>query len=81
MSNTVFVIGATGNVGHHLVNFLVKLGIDVKAATRKPDDYSHAGVTPVFFDYDNSSSYDAALDGVNRVFFFAKNADIQPEKP
>jgi uncharacterized protein YbjT (DUF2867 family) len=35
--NTILVTGATGNVGHPLVNELAAAGVEVRAVTRRPD--------------------------------------------
>lgn len=79
MSSTILVVGATGNVGHYLVEMLLEKGISVRAATRTPDNYQLTGATPIFFDYDQSQTYHTALEGVNRVFFIAKNGDVEPQ--
>lgn len=81
MSNKILVIGATGNVGSNLVNFLAEKGEQVRAATRHPDDYPDlANVEAVEFDYDRPETYGPALEGVDRVYVIARNADAHADK-
>lgn len=80
MSHKILVIGATGNVGSELTRLLSEKGESIKAATRNPDQYpSLSHVEPVEFDYDKPATYGPALEGVNRLFMMARNADAQAD--
>jgi uncharacterized protein YbjT (DUF2867 family) len=67
--NHVLVIGATGNVGRHLVSQLVGRGVHVRALTRNPDT---AGLPPevevMRGDLTVPESLDACLEGIDAVF-------------
>lgn len=71
MPEKILVTGATGKVGHALVRRLVEDGVDVKAATRRPD---RAGglvgqaVEVVELDFDITETWDAAVQWADRVF-------------
>ncbi|MCB9100266.1 MAG: SDR family oxidoreductase [Anaerolineales bacterium] len=81
MSYKILVLGATGNVGSSIVEFLAQKGEQVKAATRHPADYPPTdNVEPVAFDFDRPETYAPALAGVDRVFALTKTADIQADK-
>lgn len=68
----ILVVGSTGTIGRSLVNILREAGEHVLAATSKPQTYTaQAGVTPVLFNHHDASTYDAALDGVDRVFLLS----------
>ena len=41
--STVLVTGATGFIGRRLVPVLIDAGHDVRAMTRRPDDYDGPG--------------------------------------
>ena len=80
MSEKILVIGSTGNVGTHLVQLLAEEGQAVKAATRQPQNYPvRMKVEAVKFEYEDSSSYAPALEGVDRVFLLAKTTDPEPQ--
>lgn len=81
MSETILVIGATGNVGSTLVPLLAQKGIHVRAATRNPNDYPvQEHVQPLFFDYDDEATYETAVQGADRLFLLVKTADSDPTK-
>lgn len=81
MSDQILVIGARGNVGHPLVDLLTAEGVSLKAATRHPEAYDGPdGTLPVGFDYDDPSTWDAALDGATCVFAPPKNSDPVPHE-
>ena len=65
---TVLVTGASGFVGSHLATRLTELGHDVRAMTRRPEDYGGAG-TAVAGDVEDSASLRTALDGVEIAYF------------
>lgn len=72
----VLVTGATGHVGRYVVAELTKQQIRVRAAVRpaspadfSPSDHGSAGrVGAVAFDLEDPGTFEAALDGVDRVF-------------
>ncbi len=70
MTNAVLVTGATGTVGSNVVRGLRALGTPVVAAVRSDPDASliATGAVPVRFDFEDPSTFAAALDGVDRVF-------------
>ena len=81
MSNTILVIGATGNVGRPLVSLLAEHGEPVRAATRHPETYSGPpGVEPVEFDYARPETWAAALDGAGRLFLLSQGASHEPDQ-
>ena len=76
----ILVIGSTGNVGRALTEELTRAGERVRAATRNPSQLkASAGVEPVRFDYDDASTFAAALDGTDRVFMIGP-PDPTPHK-
>lgn len=64
----VLVTGATGFVGARLARALVEDGHDVRAMTRRPDEYSGAG-TPVAGDVADPASLTAALEGIDVAYY------------
>lgn len=66
MPGKILVLGATGHVGAPLVRDLVAAKEEVKAASRHTTLV--AGAEVVRFDYADQKSYQAAFDGVDRVF-------------
>ena len=66
----VLVTGATGKVGRHVVTGLVEAGEPVRAASRHPSPPDGATATP--FDWADESTWDAALDGADRLFLVAQ---------
>jgi uncharacterized protein YbjT (DUF2867 family) len=78
--NKTLVIGSTGNVGRALIDELIGAGETVRAATRNPSHLKErAGVEPVQFDYADPSTFEAALDGTDRVFLIGP-PDPTPHK-
>jgi uncharacterized protein YbjT (DUF2867 family) len=67
---TILITGATGTVGHHLVEALSdNTGVDVRVASRRPDQLSGmAGVTPVLLDWEDPVSIAAVVHGVDSVY-------------
>ena len=65
----VLVTGATGGIGRHVVDELLRAGASVRALTRRPEQASlPAGVETVAGDFTVPESLDAALEGVSTVF-------------
>lgn len=66
----IFVTGATGTVGSHVVRGLRGKGRSVRAATRDPSAYDapDAGVESVRFDFEDPSTYDEAFRGCGSMF-------------
>ncbi len=78
--DTILVTGASGTVGRAVVEALVESGINVRAATRQLSKINRRErVQPVVFDYDNTGTYEAALDGVAGVYLVAPPLD--PKAP
>ncbi len=71
---TVLVTGATGFVGRRLTPVLVERGLDVRAMTRRPDDYDGPG-TPVGGDVGDADSLAAALAGVDVAVYLVHSLD------
>jgi uncharacterized protein YbjT (DUF2867 family) len=66
---TVLVIGATGNVGRHVVRELTVRGVQVKAFVRDADAAAGLGGVPLSVgDLEDAASVRSALVGVDRVF-------------
>jgi uncharacterized protein YbjT (DUF2867 family) len=60
MSNSpILVVGATGKTGRRVSNLLQKHGFDVRAVSRK---------SKIPFDWDDSSTWSRALEGVHTVY-------------
>ncbi len=78
MSAKILVIGATGNVGSHLVKALVACGEQVRAASRnaKPID----GAEAVHFDLADPATIAPAFDGVDRAYLLSPTGELEPLK-
>ncbi|WP_435746231.1 NAD(P)H-binding protein [Nocardioides sp. SYSU DS0663] len=66
--STVLVTGATGFVGARLVPALLEQGHEVRAMTRRPDDYTGPG-KPVRGDVHDPGTLGEALVGVDVAFY------------
>ncbi|MGI8882028.1 MAG: NAD(P)H-binding protein [Jatrophihabitans sp.] len=64
----VLVSGASGFIGSHLAQALVDEGYDVRAMTRRPDEYTGAG-TPVPGDVADPDSLRSAMSGIDVAYF------------
>ncbi|MBJ7357112.1 NAD(P)H-binding protein [Nocardioides sp.] len=70
----VLVTGATGFVGRRLVPALVEAGHDVKAMTRRPQEYDGPG-TPVGGDVSDPGSLGDAVSGVDVAIYLVHSLD------
>jgi uncharacterized protein YbjT (DUF2867 family) len=75
-SETILVGGATGRQGNAVVAELQARGYEVRAMTRKPGSkkalrLAAKGVELIQGDYGDPASLHAALDGVERMFFYS----------
>lgn len=71
MTNTILVLGATGNVGSHVVKQLADVGANVRAAVRSPrkaEALKSQNVSLAEFDTDKPETVEAAFQGVDKVF-------------
>ncbi|MFD7955541.1 NmrA family NAD(P)-binding protein [Streptomyces ardesiacus] len=73
---TTLVIGATGTTGSRTAAQLTAAGHRVKAASRRATPV--AGAEPVPFDWYDSATHAAALDGVDRVYLIPPLGDSDP---
>jgi NAD(P)H dehydrogenase (quinone) len=67
------ILGATGRTGSHLVNLLEPETdyLELRVAIRKPEQaeqFSKRGIATVHLDLDDLSTYETALQGVQRLF-------------
>lgn len=75
---TILVTGATGTIGRHVIEQLVKRGADVRALVRKPESANlPAGVDVVQGDLLDVDSLRAAVNGVSTLFLL--NAVVPDE--
>jgi uncharacterized protein YbjT (DUF2867 family) len=74
MPLTVLVTGATGFVGSHLARALAEEGHEVRAMTRKPDDYTGAG-DPVEGDVFVPETLQVALHGVDVAYYLVHSLE------
>lgn len=65
---SILVTKATGTTGRYVVDGVVKRGAAVKAASRNPSAAAQEGIVPVLFDWDDRSTWSAALQGVDAVY-------------
>jgi len=72
--HTVLVTGATGFVGRRLVPVLVERGLNVRAMTRKPDDYTGTAEA-AYGDVHDPASLTEALDGVDVAVYLVHSLD------
>lgn len=70
----VLVAGASGFVGSRLCPALAAAGYDVRAMTRRTDDYAGAG-TPVHGDVDDAATLPDAFDGCAVAYYLVHSLD------
>ncbi len=64
----ILVTGATGNVGTEVVRALIRAGQEPIAATVQQDKEKFPDAPTVFFDFADSTSWERALEGVDKIF-------------
>jgi len=68
---SILILGATGTVGHTLTQMLASAGHDPVAATRDPSKVAIDGARAVKFDAQDPSTFDAALEGIDKLFILS----------
>ncbi|MFB7656843.1 MULTISPECIES: NmrA family NAD(P)-binding protein [unclassified Streptomyces] len=76
MTGTTLVIGATGTTGRRTTARLIAAGHRVRAASRGAPP--SAGAEAVRFDWYDTATHDAALDGADRVYLVPPVGDMDP---
>lgn len=78
------VTGATGNIGKYVVNELINLNKEVRAAVhnleRASETFKASNVSLIKFDFLDSSTYENALDGVEGIFLMRPPSLANPER-
>jgi len=79
---TLFVTGASGQLGRRVVELLLEKGaVKIVAGTRKPEklaDLAARGVTVRHADFENAKELEAALAGADRVLIISTDAIDRP---
>jgi NAD(P)H dehydrogenase (quinone) len=79
---TLFVTGASGQLGRRVLELLLEKGTDkIVAGTRKPEklaDLAARDVTVRHADFENAKELEAALAGVDRVLIISTDAIDRP---
>ncbi|WNG34969.1 ergot alkaloid biosynthesis protein [Archangium violaceum] len=73
----VLVTGATGNTGRHIASRLVELGFTVRTAARE-SRLADSTAEHVHFDWADTSTHDAVLAGVDRMYLISPLAVEDP---
>ena len=71
---SILVTGATGFIGRRLTSALTDAGHDVRALTRRPDDYDGPG-TAVGADVHDPDTLPPALDGIDVAYYLVHSLD------
>lgn len=72
---TILVTGATGNVGRHVVDLLVRAGVDVRATSRDPESLDLPPEVDVRrADLTDPRTFEHAFHGVEKVFLYTQPA-------
>ena len=80
--NKVLVVGATGNVGRHVVTMLNERDTPVRALTRRPESTQlPAGVEVVPGDLTRTDTLNAALDDLDAVFLVWRSLPVEAAPP
>ncbi|MCD5348672.1 NAD(P)H-binding protein [Kineosporia mesophila] len=74
MARTVLVTGASGFIGSHLAQRLVRDGHTVRAMTRHPESYVGAG-EPVFGEVSDTDSLAAAMAGCDAAYYLVHSLE------
>jgi len=74
MADKILVIGGTGNIGYPLIKYLNQQDVQIVAGTHniQKAQAKFEGLSNVeikHFDFLDPSTFEAAFDGVNKVFF------------
>ncbi|MFE1029378.1 NAD(P)H-binding protein [Streptomyces sp. NPDC058818] len=75
-TGTTLVVGATGTTGGRTAGQLIAAGHRVKAASRRATPLP--GAEPVRFDWHDTATHDAALDGTDRVYLVPPPGNSDP---
>jgi uncharacterized protein YbjT (DUF2867 family) len=67
MTSTYLVLGGTGKTGRRITRRLVEAGLTARPGSRSPGAPA-AGTSPVRFDWEDRSSWQPALEGVEGVY-------------
>lgn len=76
----ILVTGATGDIGGHLVDHLVRQDADVAVMCRRPEQLAHfreRGIDAVAGDFSDPSSVRAAVEGFDQLFLLAPTSQDQ----
>ncbi|WP_211238519.1 NAD(P)H-binding protein [Actinomadura rifamycini] len=69
----ILVTGATGNVGRHVVDLLLRAGMDVRATSRNPESLDLPPQVDVRrADLNDPKTFEQAMQGVEKVFLYTQ---------
>ncbi len=72
--STILVTGATGFIGRRLCPALLDTGYEVRAMTRRPEEYDGPG-TAVGADVQDADTLPAALEGIDVAYYLVHSLD------